>query len=102
MYLGQLLYQPGPGSHSRTTVENLEMSAMGAPWEDFFSGSIPTVLPCFGFISHIFLFCHSPKPTENLEMSTLGDFFSEGYMQDNILKQMNIDNIVEVQFEHTA
>ena len=30
MYLGQLLYQPGPGSHSRTTVENLEMSAMGA------------------------------------------------------------------------
>ena len=25
----------GAGSHSRTTVENLEMSAMGAPWEDF-------------------------------------------------------------------
>ena len=45
MYLGQLLYQPGPGSHSRTTVENLEMSAMGAPWEDFFLGSIPAVLP---------------------------------------------------------
>ena len=32
-------------SHSRTTVENLEMSPMGAPWEDFFHRPIPLVLP---------------------------------------------------------